>query len=87
LDARAGHSGATSIMSSAMRHHLSWMSMRLGPSAGLVRARRCKWRSRTHAAPCEGCNTAVAPGPIHIRWHTSPACLRVLVVKPLPKSP
>lgn len=87
LDERAGHSGATSIMNSPLNHHLSWMSTRLGPSAGLVHARRWKWRSRTHAAPCEGCNTTVAPGPTHTQWHTGAACLPVLVIKPLPKCP
>lgn len=74
-------------MSSSLHHDLSSMPMRLGPSAGLARTRRCERLYRTHAAPSERCTIAAAPGPIHTQWHTGAACLRVLVVKPLPESP
>ena len=74
-------------MTSDLHHRLSWMSMRLGPSAGLVRARRYQRLSRVHAAPGDGCFIAVAPVPMHIRWHTGAARLRALVVRPLPESP
>ena len=70
-------------MNSPLNEHLSGMPMRLGPSAAVARARRF----RAHAAPSERGGIAVALGPIYTQWHTSPACLRVLVVKPLPKSP
>ena len=74
-------------MTSDLHHRLSWMSMRLGTSAELVRAQRCGKLLRTHAAHQRKVRHRSAPGPIHTQWHAGAACLRVLAVKPPPKSP
>ena len=74
-------------MNSPLNHHLSWMSMRLGSSAGLVRARRCERRSRAQDTSGEGRAIAVAPVPVQAQWHIGAACLRALAAIPLPESP
>ena len=61
--------------------------MRLGSSAGLVRARRCERRSRAQDTSGEGHAIAVAPVPVQAQWHIGAACLRALAAIPLPESP
>lgn len=74
-------------MSSTLRNPLHAMSMRMSASAGSVRACRRERLCMACAMPGNRRLISDVPGSIYTQRHTGSACIRTVIVKPLPESP